>query len=177
MSYTLFTGHRLIVSGKIEDVVASAYGEIQNRKQDRIVIYDDSSGYVIDIDYRGTVEEVLARLKDHPMLRALQPEPEKPRGRGRPKLGVVAGEVTLLPRHWEWLKQQRGGASAAIRRLVDDARSKPERKELIRKKQEAIHRFLWDMASGFTDFEEASRAFSPGILKISKQGSPTGRKM
>ena len=60
-------------------------------------------------------------LPSHPPAKMPSQLPP-PRGPGRPKLGVVAREITLLPRHWDWLAQQTGGASVAIRKLVEEAR-------------------------------------------------------
>jgi len=103
---------------------------------------------------RGTVQEVLARLVPAP-----DPGAEKRSGPGRPKLGVESHEVSLLPRHWEWLSSQPGGASAALRRLVEQARKENGAKDRARQAQEAAHRFMWAMAGNLPDFEEASRAF------------------
>ena len=87
---------------------------------------------------------------------------EAPRGPGRPKLGVVAREITLLPRHWEWLGQQSGGASVAIRKLVEDARRNGDDKQRIREGQEAAYRFMSIMAGDRPLFEEAARALFAG---------------
>jgi hypothetical protein len=89
-------------------------------------------------------------------------EDEPPRGPGRPRLGVVAREVTLLPRHWEWLGEQPGGASAALRRIVDEARRGSHDKDRVRKAQEAAYRFLSAMAGDLPGFEEANRALFAG---------------
>src|ERR1043165_2680260 len=85
-----------------------------------------------------------------------------PRGRGRPKLGVVAREVTLLPRHWEWLNGQPGGASVALRKLVEEAKRASHGKDRARQSQEAVHRFMYVVAGNLPGFEEASRAFYAG---------------
>ena len=82
-----------------------------------------------------------------------------PRGPGRPKLGVVAREITLLPRHWEWLAQQTGGASVAIRKLVDEARRATATTAIASASaQEAAYRFMSAMAGNLPHFEEAIRA-------------------
>ena len=112
-------------------------------------IYDDTSGDIVDLDPRGSEEEVLERLV---------PPANEPRGRGRPKLGVVAREVTLLPRHWEWLGTQPGGASVAIRKLVEEARRSNGEKDRRRAGQEAAYRFMSAIAGDLPGFEEASRA-------------------
>ncbi len=85
-----------------------------------------------------------------------------PRRAGRPKLGVVGREVTLLPRHWDWLAEQPGGASVAIRRLIDSERKSSEFKILARKAQEITYRFMHAIAGNFPHFEDASRALFAG---------------
>ena len=85
-----------------------------------------------------------------------------PRGPGRPKLGVVAREVTLLPRHWEWLAQQSGGASVALRKLVDEARRTGEDRDRVRQAQEAAYRFMSAMAGNKANYEDAIRALFAG---------------
>ena len=85
-----------------------------------------------------------------------------PRGPGRPKLGVVAREVTLLPRHWDWLNAQPGGASVALRKLVEEARRANEGKDRVRQSQEAAYRFMSVMAGNRPGFEEATRALFAG---------------
>ena len=159
--YAFFVGTVLNTHGPLQAVVRAAKRATDMDAQERLVIYQDSTGRVIDIDYRGTVEDVLERLKEHPLVgEDLPPTPQQ--GPGRPKLGVVSREVTLLPRQWEWLSKQRGGASATLRRLVDDARKHRSGKELARDIEVALDRFLWDMASNFEGFEEATRALYKG---------------
>ena len=118
-----------------------------------ILIFDDATGQQIDLDLRGDDEEVLARLAPTGIEAAGL---SGPRGRGRPKLGVTAREVTLLPRQWEWLGAQPGGASATLRRLVDEARRKDEQSG--RSARNAAYAFMAAMAGNLPGFEEASRA-------------------
>jgi hypothetical protein len=107
-------------------------------------VFEDGTGRVVDLDYRDA---------------AVRPSPSPPRGRGRPSLGVAAREVTLLPRHWEWLSRQPGGASAAIRRLVEEAsRTAPGPGE----KRDSAYRFMSDMCGDRPGFEEALRALYRG---------------
>ena len=86
------------------------------------------------------------------------PRTGEPRGRGRPKLGVVAREVTLLPRHWDWLAAQPGGASVALRKLVDEARRASGDKDRSAQARDAAYHFMSAMAGNLPQFEEASRA-------------------
>src|SRR6202042_2306098 len=131
-----------------------------------ILLFDGRTGGPIEIDLRGTVDDVLARL---PRTSGIAPavenaEPELPanRGPGRPKLGVVAREITLLPRHWEWLARQSGGASVAIRKLVDQARRTTEDSDRLRAGAEATYRFMSAMSGNRPHYEEAIRALFAG---------------
>lgn len=119
-----------------------------------ILIFDDATGRVLDLDLRGSDDEVRARF----VLAADGPA----RGRGRPRLGVTAREVTLLPRHWDWLADQPGGTSAALRRLVDEARKADEGRTALRQARERCYRFLSGIAGDLPGFEEASRALFAG---------------
>lgn len=125
-----------------------------------ILVFDDATGRVIDLDLRGSKADIIERLS-RPRRGETQENPKdacEPRGRGRPKMGVVSREVTLLPRQWEWLATQPNGASATLRRLVDEARrnSGPQRKR--RAAQEAAYRFMHGIAGDFAGYEEATRA-------------------
>jgi hypothetical protein len=113
------------------------------------------------VDFRGTPEQVLKRLAANAEAQAA-PDREAPRGPGRPKLGVVAREVTLLPRHWDWLNSQPGGASVALRKLVEEARRANEGKDRVRRSQEAAYRFMSALAGNEAGFEEATRALFAG---------------
>jgi hypothetical protein len=125
-----------------------------------IIIFDDASGRAIDIDLRGSERDVVARLPQpaSEIVADDDPAEPEPRGRGRPKLGVVAREVTLLPRHWEWLGAQPGGASVALRKLVEEARRKSGDRDRSRAAREAAYHFMSTMAGNLRHFEEASRA-------------------
>src|SRR3954447_21903373 len=112
-TFTAFEGTSRLQSGVLADV-ALAVKRAEGRSAQPIAIFSDATGRAIDLDLRGSDAEIVARLPHQ--------QPIQPRGRGRPKRGVVAREVTLLPRHWEWLNAQPGGASVALRRLVDAAR-------------------------------------------------------
>jgi hypothetical protein len=158
---TAFAGHELLTRAPITEAVRAAKERVDLNPEERIAIFDES-GRAIDIDYRGNVDEVIARLSDHTLLGSRVAPPKKTAGPGRPKLGVVSREISLLPRHWEWLGTQSGGASGALRRLVDEARRKDDGAARTRATAEAAHRFMWDMAGDLPGFEEASRALWAG---------------
>jgi uncharacterized protein len=159
--YSGFQKSRLVVSGKLAEVALAVRGLSSDAHPEGVLIFDNASGRVVDVDFRGTDADVLARL---PAESALPDEPaeDAPRGPGRPKLGVVAKEVTLLPRHWEWLSAQPGGASVALRKLVDDARRANAGKDRIRQAQERAYRFLSAMLADAANLEEAQRALFAG---------------
>jgi hypothetical protein len=149
--FTAFVGVRRLASGSLGQVALAAKKAIDRGAQHPVLIYNDETGRAIDIDGRGSDAEVLARLA-HPAPQ------ERPRGRGRPKLGVIAREVTLLPRHWQWLSTQTGGASVAIRKLVETARRTNLEVDQRRRRHEAAFHFMSAMAGNLANFEEASRA-------------------
>ena len=129
-----------------------------------ILVFDDATSEPVEIDFRGSSAEVLARLETTgrcplaPARPESDPVPAEPRGPGRPRLGVVPREVTLLPRHWDWLNSQPGGASVALRKLVEDARRSHANRDRLRKAQESVYRFLSAMAGNLPGYEEALRA-------------------
>lgn len=143
---TAFAGPRLVASG---DRRAAARAAHANADQP-LLIFEDATGRPVEFDLRGTLEEALARLS----APAEEPKPS----RGRPRLGVTAREVTLLPRHWEWLATQPNGASAALRRLVDQARREGGRGDEVRQAQEATYRVMTALAGDLPHYEDAVRA-------------------
>jgi uncharacterized protein len=163
LAYIAFDGDRCIASGDLRAVARMAKETLDRRRDAAVLVFDDRSG-VIDIDFRGSVAEVLARLPEIPDASATDEDAAipAPRGPGRPKLGVVAREVTLLPRHWQWLAQQPGGASVALRRLVDEARRANRDRDRIRHAQEAAYRFIAAMGENKPHYEEVARALFAG---------------
>jgi hypothetical protein len=162
-AYIAFEGDRRIASGDLREVARAAKQTLNRRDDASVLVFDDASSGPIEIDFRGTVDEVLARLPE--LTRgavASDDAPSAPRGPGRPKLGVVAREITLLPRHWDWLAQQPGGASVAIRRLVEEARRIGEGKDGLRQAREAAYRFMSVMAGNKPHYEDAIRALFAG---------------
>jgi uncharacterized protein len=155
MTCTAFEGTRRIASGDLLAVALKTKQVIDRGERAPVLIFDDVTSQLVEIDFRGTPEQVLKRL-------APDPDPDAPRGPGRPKLGVVAREVTLLPRHWDWLNSQPGGASVALRKLVEHARKANESRDRIRLARESAYRFMSAMAGNEPGFEEATRALFAG---------------
>jgi hypothetical protein len=162
-AYIAFEGDRRVGSGSLHEVARAAREALDRRQDASILVFESGSSALVDIDLRGSVDDVLARIPP-----AVTPPADEdtliaaPRGPGRPKLGVVAREITLLPRHWDWLAQQKGGASVAIRRLVDEARRVNEDADRIRLGQESAYRFMSAMAGNRPHYEEAIRALFAG---------------
>ena len=154
--FTAFIGQRLLASGPLAEVALAVRETTKPAGNEPVLIFNDSSGRSIDVDLRGTDNEIVARLT--PPSGEAQPPASETRGRGRPKLGVVAREVTLLPRHWDWLAAQPGGASVALRKLVDEARRVSGDRDRHRSARDAAYYFMSAMAGDFKGFEEASRA-------------------
>lgn len=162
-TYIAFEGDRHIATGDLREVARAAKQALIRRDDASILVFDDASSRPIEIDLRGTVAEVLARLPGAASDPVVSDDaPSAPRGPGRPKLGVVAREITLLPRHWDWLAQQPGGASVAIRRLVEEARRSGEDRDRLRQAREAAYRFVSVMAGNKPHYEDAIRALFAG---------------
>jgi hypothetical protein len=159
-AYVAFDGDRRIASGELRDVARAAKQMLDRRKDAAILVFDGRTSAPVDIDFRGSVDDVLARLPamSAPAVATEDVDAQVPRGPGRPKLGVVAREVTLLPRHWDWLSKQKGGASVAIRRLIEDARCTGEDRDRVRLAQDSAYRFMSAMAGNRPHYEEAIRA-------------------
>jgi hypothetical protein len=161
---TAFEGTRRIASGELGHVARKSKDVIDRNGRAPVLIFDDSTSEQIEIDFRGTAGDVVERLAAIPSKEAAV---TAPRGPGRPKLGVVAREITLLPRHWEWLNRQPGGASVALRKLVDEARNSHQDRDRVRQAQEAAYRFMSAMAGNEPGFEEATRAlFAKDLMRL-----------
>lgn len=177
---TAFEGSRCIATGTLLEVAVLAKSAIDaaahNPLAATVLIFNDATSQVIELDWRGSVEAFKARLAQLPAstnasdsaiptAEITPTEDELPfaaKGRGRPKLGVVPREVTLLPRHWEWLATQTGGASVALRKLVEVARRTSEVKDRVQRASGVGYKFMSTMAGHEVGFEEASRALFAG---------------
>jgi uncharacterized protein len=160
--FTAFQGNKKIATLPLKNLALA----LKHRPFDKfsaLLIFNDQTGHAIDVDLRGSDAEILARLPPHPESvdsneNTTAHETPEERGRGRPKLGVIAREVTLLPRHWEWLASQSGGASVALRKLVEIARRDTLASEKTKAAQSAAYHFISAIAGNFAGFEEATRA-------------------
>lgn len=160
---TAFAGSRRIASGELRHVALVAQREQLAGRS--VLIFDDRTSQQIEVDLRGSSAELLRRLAEDDVAVKTEGEPApvpRKRGPGRPKLGVVAREVTLLPRHWQWLAAQPGGASVTLRRLVEGARKTRAGQDRRRAAQESAYRFMSAMAGNEPGFEEAIRALFAG---------------
>lgn len=192
--YTAFEGTRRIASGSLLQVAERVKEVVDRGGPGIVLVFDDSTGRTVELDYRGTLAEVRRRVLEStsadrdsvegqraeegrsgegPGRAVVAPvggpgaapatgEAPGQRTRGRPRLGVVAREVTLLPRHWEWLATQPGGASVALRRLVEEARRASAGRDRQRFAREAAYRFMTAMAGDEPGYEETVRALFAG---------------
>lgn len=147
---TAFDGPSRLASGPLQAVALAVKTRLEADAAASVLVFDDETGRVVDLDTRGTDDQLLARLAPA--------KAEGARGRGRPKLGVVPREVTLLPRHWDWLNAQPGGASVTLRKLVETARRTGSAEESGRRAQERAYRFMSALAGDAPGYEEALRA-------------------
>jgi hypothetical protein len=150
-TFVAFAGDTRLFVGDLAGAAAAVRCAQADDPQATILVFDRATGEVTDLDLRGTEAEIAARYA--------RSEPSAAK-RGRPKLGVVSREVTLLPRHWDWLSRQPGGASVTLRRLVEAAR-KPDT-GAARTRTAAAYRFMSAMAGDLPGFEEAARALFAG---------------
>lgn len=160
---TVFDAGVRVAAGPLADAVTQSFRYLARAPQAELAVYADATGERLELDWAAGEEALLAQA----LAPATPPAGEAPldearRGPGRPRLGVVAREVTLLPRHWEWLNTQPGGASATLRRLIDEARRAQEAREAARRMQEAAYRFMQAAGGDLPGLEEALRALYAG---------------
>lgn len=190
---TAFAGTRMIANGALIDVALRTKQELDAGEENSILVFDDETSNVIEIDFRGSADELKKQLlkQAQPTNRSIDgsnasnqesnssvesnatesdASEASARGRGRPKLGVISREVTLLPRHWDWLNAQPGGASVALRKLVEEAKRASIYKDARRTAQNTTYKFMSAMAGNLPGFEEASRAlFAPDAKQFAEQ--------
>jgi hypothetical protein len=159
-SFTSFDGHCRIATGSLVENALAVKHALEHGSENAVLTFDDGTGRCVDIDIRGSADDIVLRFaaEDKDNVATDTADAAGPKVRGRPKLGVVPREVTLLPRHWEWLASQPGGASVALRKLVDDARRAGSAKDELRKAQERAYHFMQTIAGNLPGFEEATRA-------------------
>jgi hypothetical protein len=151
-TFTAFLGERLLASGAKLNVALSVKAELRTNVAQTILIFEDGTGRQVDFDLRGEDHEIAARLATE------ADDDGRAKRSGRPKLGVVSREVTLLPRHWDWLADQPGGASVTLRKLVDAARRTEGPDAVVRQAKQVADRFMSTMLGNQPGYEEASRA-------------------
>lgn len=174
---TAFSGSRILLSGPLIEVALAVKCALEScGAKAAAITFDDATGTVVDLDLAGSKPEFLVKLCEQATTVAMAassglydtslPDPgdagKVPRGRGRPKLGVVSREVTLLPRHWEWLAAQPGGTSVMLRRLVDQACGTDHNRSSALTRADAAHRFISTIARDRPNFNEAASALLSG---------------
>jgi hypothetical protein len=157
--YIAFEGTRRIAEGALATVAKATKSVVDRGEAASVLIFDARTSEPVELDFRGDASDVVARLAGRDAPAPVSPEA---RGPGRPKLGVVAREVTLLPRHWDWLRAQPGGASVALRKMIDAARNRSGDRDRARAAQEAAYRFMHAVGGNLPNFEEAARALFAG---------------
>jgi uncharacterized protein len=145
---TAFLDFELVASGSVADVLPALKAASRRIPHGVALVFDNETSRQVELDLRDGL----------PGSAVVSPPAEPPRAPGRPKLGVVAREVTLLPRHWDWLNRQPGGASVALRKLIENARRVHEGRDEVRRSQEVAYRFMSTIAGNLPGFEEATRA-------------------
>ena len=151
LTYVGFAGSRRIVGGTLDQILPTLHTQLTHASAESLLLFEVETGRQVELDLSGSLDEVRQRYA-----------PTSPRGPGRPKLGVISREVSLLPRHWDWLEAQPNGASAALRRLVEEAIKHEPGAERARRIRAALSRFLSAMAADRPHYEEACRALFAG---------------
>ncbi|MBN1959660.1 MAG: DUF2239 family protein [Deltaproteobacteria bacterium] len=153
ITYVAFVGPKLIAEGEVAEILPVLKQRFDKNYSELVLIFSNETGRQVDFDLRGSLAEVIERATSKPIP-----------GPGRPKLGVVSREITLLPRHWQWLEQQPNGISAALRRLVEAAMKLAPQKEQARMQRDALNNVLTAIAGDRANFEEATRALYSGDI-------------
>lgn len=165
-TFAAFLGTQLFASGSLSEVALALRANLRKKPNLMPLVFEDETGNQVELDLRGTAAEVKARYTDKsPSEEPAPSEVSQPAtGRGRPRLGVIAREVTLLPDHWNWLASQPGGASVALRKLVHEAKQVSAERDLRRRIDERTYKVMVALAGNLPKFEDASRALFAGEL-------------
>lgn len=151
LSYVAFSNARRVAAGALTDVLPVLKRRHEKDASELVLVFEVETGRQVDFNLRRSLAELLEEA-----------EPSSPRGPGRPRLGVVSREVSLLPRHWDWLEQQPSGISAALRRLVEQAIKTEPGRERARRIRAALSQVLSAIAGNRPNYEEACRALFAG---------------
>lgn len=155
-TYTAFDGEKLLIHGPLDEVVLKIKKKLGKENQRAsIVIFSDATGRTMDFNFQGNDEDIRRRLE---VFTTADEGVKASSGPGRPKLGVISREVSLLPRHWEWLANQTEGSSAMLRNLVEGAMKKSSGVSEVKAAQERTYKFMNVMAGDRPNYEEALRA-------------------
>lgn len=160
-TYTAFVGATRLATGDLETVALAAHA-VQDRQTEMPIVFADATGSVVDLDLRGSPQDVVKRLQASQTDVTTDAQVDGPRPRGRPKLGVTAREITLLPKHWTWLQEQPGGASATLRRLVEQAQQDNAEADERRRSQTATYKVMYALGGHLAGYENALRALYAG---------------
>ncbi|MEO7776790.1 MAG: DUF2239 family protein [Fibrobacteria bacterium] len=155
-TYAAFDGGKLVARGTLPEVALRVKRRLGKAEHGSVQIFSDDTGNAMDFNFHGSEKEVLKRLEV--FTGAAGPEVPDSAGPGRPRLGVVSREVSLLPRQWEWLASQSGGASAVLRRLIDEAKRKTSEGHTLKQFQERTYKFMSAIGGDLEGYEEAIRA-------------------
>ena len=145
LEYIAFLGTDFLARGELTHVVRAVKAALDQGAEESVALFDAATSRPVQIDFSGTEAEVLQRIP-------------RPRSAAPARPGVVAREVTLLPRHWDWLDTQPGGASVALRKLVELAARDARGADAQRAARDAAYRFMHELMGDAPGFEEASRA-------------------
>ena len=156
-TYTAFDGNKRAFRGPLQEVALKIKKRMGKAENSAILVFSDATGKAMDLNFQGSEKDVLKRLGIF-VGEGDAPAGADTPGPGRPKLGVISREVSLLPRQWEWLASQAGGASAILRRLVDEAKKKAGDGHSSKQIQERTYKFMSALAGDLQGYEEALRA-------------------
>ena len=153
-TYTAFDGTTRLFRGTFQEVVLKVKERLGRAENSSVLIFSNNTGKTMDFNFQGNVKDTLKRLEKFVSTQ----EPGPISGPGRPKLGVISREVSLLPRHWEWLASQPSGASATIRKLIEEAKKRSSTRNSVKQVQERVYRFMSVIVGDMKGYEEALRA-------------------